>query len=111
MESKQAKRGPEEPKSDLGKLEQSVKGVKEMMAHHEKNKTKFKIILGTIFTVGVICFGVIWTSAPKLTEAEQSVLKFPRTPSDLQGILSVVLRYNNDNRVWVTSIWVYLYVL
>ena len=98
MKNQHEAQSQEEPKSNLGKLEQSVKGVREMMLHHEKNKTKFKIILASVFTFGLICFGLLWSSAPKLTEAEKLlVLKFPRSPSDLSNILKVIERYNADN--------------
>lgn len=107
-----AKTDQPEAKSQMGKLTTEVGGIKEMLEHHEKNKTKFKIIVMTIFTIGIVCFITLWLSAPKLTQEERNtILKIPKGPQDLSNILKVVERYNTDNQAWVTSIWVYLYVL
>ena len=101
-----------ESKTHMGKLTNEVKGIKEMLEHHEKNKTKFKAIVITIFSICLIIFVLLWLSPPKLTPEESAlIMKIPKHPKDLQNILIVIERYNKDNQVWVTSIWVYLYVL
>ena len=102
----------QEAKTDKGKLTNEIKGVKEMLEHHEKNKTKFKIIIMTIFSIGAIFLICLWLSAPKITEEERSsIMKIPKGPQDLANILKVVERYNKDNQGWVTSIWMGLYIL
>jgi hypothetical protein len=87
-----------EIKTKMGKLTTEVDGIKEMLVHHEKNKAKFKVIVLTIFSIGIVCLAYLWCSAPKLTEQERgTMLRFPRRPKDLAVILKVIERYNIDN--------------
>jgi hypothetical protein len=68
--------------------------------------------MASIFTAGILCFVLLWVNAPPITaEEKKTILTIPNSPQDLSNTLKVLDRYNQDHQLYVTSIWVYLYIL
>lgn len=100
------------PKTQKEKLTSEIKGIKEMLEYHEKNKMKFRIIMISIFAIAAFLFCILVYKAPPITPDEKLILfRVPGGPSDLKEVLSVLNRYNKDHKFWVTAMWVYLYIL
>lgn len=47
---------------------ESIPGLKKMMEDHQKNKSKYKKVLITIFVVGILGFLFLCLLGPSLTE-------------------------------------------
>jgi len=102
----------EEPKSQMEKLQHEVKGVKEMLEHHEKNKGFYKIMMITIVVCGTAGFLFLFLSSPPITQQEKLVMyRFPRSPKELAQMLNVIEKYKEDNFYSTLAIWSYLYIM
>ena len=82
-----------------------------LMEEHKATKGKRTKALVGILLVSIVIVVVLYAISPRVSAPDRLVLyRIPKSPRDLSEQLEVVMRYKDDNTVYVYIVWCYLYV-
>ena len=85
--------------------------IQEMLEDHDKNKYRYYLIIGTLFTTFLLVLILLILKMPSFEpEDKKIVFQFPNTKEKLSNTARTLKKYSSSNFVYVLALFTYFYV-